>query len=209
MATIFLFIFLLFQGFWELTLSFNVLDSLLKNNPFSLKQNDESVKRREELKAQLLSVCDEAGGGGNRERVEELIEEMIPLSPVGSASSTSPLLQKEWLLLWTTEKEINFFRDWNLAADITQTIDGGVLKNCIPFKNGGYLGVEGSLSSSSDEEGIRTSFEFTEATLDLGKFGCYKIPPIGKGWFDTVYLDDEFRIDTNSRNDILICRPVD
>lgn len=47
--------------------------------------------------------------------------------------------------------------------------------------------------------------QFESATLDLGKWGSFNLPPVGKGWFDTVFLDDNFRIDTNSRDDILIC----
>ena len=54
---------------------------------------------------------------------------------------------------------------------------------------------------------LRTDFEFTTATLDCGVsfIPVLDLPPVGKGWFDTVYLDDELRVDTNSRNDILIC----
>jgi hypothetical protein len=118
--------------------------------------------------------------------------------------------------LWTTEKEINLFIDWNLSKQITQTIDDGVLLNNIPFQKGGSFGVKGKLSipdgddndddDTSASKGIRTEFEFETATLDLAKWGTYSFPPVGKGWFDTVYLDDTFRIDVNSRDDILICQ---
>jgi len=43
--------------------------------------------------------------------------------------------------------------------------------------------------------------------LDLVRFGKYSFPPVGSGWFDTIYLDEELRCDVNSRNDILICTP--
>lgn len=105
---------------------------------------------------------------------------------------------------WTTEKEINVFDDWGISSTISQTIDGSVLQNLIPFKRGGSFGVTGSLTIP-DPDGIRTEFEFESATLDLAKWGKYTLPPVGKGWFDTVYLDDNFRVDTNSRDDILIC----
>lgn len=119
--------------------------------------------------------------------------------------------------VWTTEKEINFFIDWNISGQITQTLDNGILENNIPFQKGGSFGVKGKLSIPNNSEnevnndseptrvGLRTEFEFESATLDLGKWGSFSFPPVGKGWFDTVYLDDSFRIDTNSRNDILIC----
>ena len=121
--------------------------------------------------------------------------------------------------LWTTEKEINFFIDWNIGGQITQTLENNqVLTNNIPFQKGGSFGVKGKLSIPSnvdaDTDGgsgektntLRTEFEFETATLDLGKWGTYSFPPIGKGWFDTVYLDEDFRIDLNSRDDILICQ---
>ena len=108
---------------------------------------------------------------------------------------------------WTTEKEINLFVDWNLSNYVYQTISGNEIKNGIEFKNGGGLFVSGSLSVPEDEmyEGKRTNFEFTTATLDLAKWGAFTIPPVGAGWFETIYLDDELRVDINSRNDILIC----
>jgi hypothetical protein len=79
-----------------------------------------------------------------------------------------------------------------------------VLQNLIPFLRGGSFGVTGKLSIP-DQGGIRTDFKFESATLDLGKWGSFTIPPVGEGWFDTVFLDDDFRVDTNSRDDILIC----
>lgn len=80
------------------------------------------------------------------------------------------------------------------------------MENNIPFRNGGFLGVEGALTLAEDRP-QRTEFEFRTATLDLGVDALpqFQLPPVGKGWFDTVYLDDSLRIDRNSRNDILIC----
>lgn len=160
------------------------------------------IQRRKELKDRLQQECEK----NDRQKIEEIIAELQQLTPTPNSAS-SMLLQRKWLLAWTTEKEINLFIDWNLSGDIYQTIDGSVLENNIPFLKGGYLGVKGDLSAEAD--GIRTNFVFTEATLDLGRWGSFKIPPVGKGWFDTVYLDEELRVDTNSRNDILICRPTD
>jgi hypothetical protein len=130
------------------------------------------------------------------------------------------LLQREWIVLWTSEKEINWFIDNGISTCITQTLsDGARLENWIPFVKGGGFGVVGTISvddndavsSNSVEKGdnnniIRTQFKFNSAKLDLGKWGTYNFPPIGNGWFDTVYLDEELRIDLNSRDDILICK---
>lgn len=112
------------------------------------------------------------------------------------------------MLQWTTEKEINFFLEKGISptGSIYQIIiiDGTILENCIPFQKGGFFGVKGALSIP-DPAGTRTDFVFSEATLDVGKWGVYRFPPVGKGWFETIYLDDDLRVDVNSRNDILIC----
>lgn len=79
------------------------------------------------------------------------------------------------------------------------------MQNNIAFvSNRGHFGVDGTLSTRTNQP-LRTYFEFETATLQLKPFPPLKLPPIGKGWFDTVYLDDHFRVDVNSRDDILIC----
>jgi hypothetical protein len=108
--------------------------------------------------------------------------------------------------VWTTEKEINVFSDLNISGDITQTIASSSLKNWIPFRAGGGFGVTGTIEPDQDVP-QRTNFVFNSATLDIGFFQL-SIPPIGKGWFDTLYLDDDLRVDVNVRNDILICTPA-
>jgi hypothetical protein len=167
------------------------------------KKPEPQNERRDFIITTLLSECSQRGV--ERERIEVLLEELGTLSPT-KQTANSPLLQNKWLLVWTTEKEINFFLDWNLSNEITQTIDGTLLENNIPFVKGGSFGVKGELSIP-DVAGTRTDFTFTTATLDLGSWGKFNFPPVGKGWFDTIYLDEDLRVDTNSRNDILICVP--
>lgn len=155
------------------------------------QSEDKSVRA---LKEQLISSC------GDRTSVESIIDELALYNPT-EATSSSNLLQRKWELVWTTEKEINFFLDIGIADNIYQTIDGTHLENLIQFRNGGSFGVSGKLTPS---DGIRTEFTFETATLDL-KWASFQLPPVGKGWFDTVFLDEELRVDRNSRNDILIC----
>lgn len=174
-----------------------------------------NAAKREELKEALLIEC-RNGGDGNakdkRARIENIIDELSPLSPV-SDTAASPKLQREWALAFTTEKEINFFIDLGItpSSGVSQTIDGSQLGNLIEFKKGGGLSVSGELTiaqiGSDSEPKQRTNFVFTEANLDLGRWGSFKIPPVGEGWFETLYLDDSLRVDINSRDDILICTP--
>ena len=162
-----------------------------------------------ELKQQLISECRDNIGYCTpeiRQRIEDIMYQLSPLNPTKD-TATSPLLQKEWVLEWTSEKEINFFLEKGFSDEITQTLSGDTLTNNIPFVKGGSFGVTGEISIDEQKEGLqRTNFKFTKATLDLAKWGEYSFPPIGAGWFDTIYLDSDLRIDTNSRNDILICR---
>jgi hypothetical protein len=56
---------------------------------------------------------------------------------------------------------------------------------------GGGFGVTGLIGVNEEREGsMRTTFKFERATLNLGRWGEYSFPPVGEGWFDTVYLDD-------------------
>lgn len=165
---------------------------------------DETAAERQRVKGELLELLQSKNV--KRDAVEEKIAALAPLSPV-QETAASPLLQKEWKLLWTTEKEINFFLDFGLSSEVSQTVNGSKLGNTIAFTRGGGLYVTGTLSVPN-AAGQRTEFRFDEATLDLAKWGSFNFPPVGEGWFDTVYLDDSLRVDTNSRDDILICTPV-
>lgn len=167
-------------------------------------------KKVNDLKSQLLDVCRSNTNNVSREeqrtQIENIIQQLQPLSST-SSSAASPLLQKVWKLEWTTEKEINLFLDKGWSTQIGQTIDGNVLENNIDFENNiGGLYVTGKLNVP-DPTGIRTNFEFNNARLKLWSLDL-NLPPVGKGWFDTIYLDESLRVDINSRNDILICTPL-
>lgn len=192
------------QAFWGG--SNNPFGSLLGLADRKESASSSSTRRRQQLLDELLKECTTRNENKKPDRsaIERLIDQLQDMSPV-TATAASPQLQKRWKLIYTTEKEINFFLDFGIATEIYQTIDGATLQNAIPFENGGSFGVEGTLRVP-DARGVRTEFEFAAATLNLGKWGEYRLPPVGQGWFDTVYLDDSLRIDRNSRNDILICQ---
>mmetsp|Transcript_18868 Transcript_18868/g.39262 ORF Transcript_18868/g.39262 Transcript_18868/m.39262 type:complete len:197 (+) Transcript_18868:173-763(+) len=118
-----------------------------------------------------------------------------------------------WKIVWTTEDEVNIFVKLGLVkngkdealSSITQVIGDGVIINNIPFRNGGYLSVKGTCGPADKVN--RNEFAFTEATLSLmwWKRGQpLRLPPVGEGWFDTIYCDDDLRCDFNSRGDILV-----
>lgn len=206
----------------------NVLESLLtgsKQQPGG-SSSSSSSQQRDTLKTELLETCRSfssdpkkvvVSNQKQRAILEPMIEELTSISPT-RAAATSPLLQRKWALEWTTEKEINFFLDVGFSQNIFQTIayddktmnvSGGTIDNSIPFVKGGGFFVTGTLEIP-DPQGMRTNFEFATAKLDISpwKLGTYEFPPVGAGWFDTLYLDESLRIDINSRDDILICTPA-
>jgi hypothetical protein len=188
---------------------------------FSQPSSPSPSSEVQNLKQELYTICNTSYGKCTpqiQSQIQSLITQLSQYNPTRSTAKSN-LLQREWIVLWTSEKEINWFIDNGISTCITQTLSGGTsLENWIPFVKGGGFGVTGTISvddndagsSNSVERGdnniIRTQFKFNSAKLDLGKWGTYNFPPIGNGWFDTVYLDEELRIDLNSRDDILICK---
>jgi PAP_fibrillin len=163
-------------------------------------------RQREQCKDDLLAACAMDRNGDRREAIDAAIAALAKVSPIADTAS-SLALQQTWKLVWTTEKEINLFLEKGWSTDISQTIRDEILTNCIPFvRDRGSFDVVGRLYRLDSDAPVRSRFEFQSATLSLGKSLSIPLPPVGKGWFDTLYLDDSFRVDVNSRNDILICR---
>jgi PAP_fibrillin len=189
----------------------NVFDS------FWSRTNKPKQKDSASIKNDLLTLCDnkEDDMATKRIQVRSMLDALTAASPI-SATAASLKLAKKWQVLWTTEKEINIFLDQGWATNIYQVIDNnkGTIENSIPLVNDrGSFVVQGTIVPSNDR---RTEFVFTAATWTIA-FNLWKnpkqtvqikLPPVGSGWFDTLYLDDTLRVDINSRNDILVCRPV-
>lgn len=111
-----------------------------------------------------------------------------------------------WELLWTTEKETLFFAKNGMfgrsCVGIEQTIGDDAILNSILFQDSTSFAVEGSLRS----EGARSFFKFRKAVLSIPPLPALTLPPVGAGWFDTVYLDRTHRISADIRGDYLVCR---
>ncbi|XP_031269696.1 probable plastid-lipid-associated protein 11, chloroplastic [Pistacia vera] len=121
--------------------------------------------------------------------------------------TTDNSLSATWRLLWTTEKEQLFIIEKaNLfstqAGDVLQVIDveKGVLNNVITFPPDGVFFVRSDIEIASPK---RVNFRFTSAVL-RGKSWEIPLPPFGKGWFESVYLDDDIRIAKDIRGDYLV-----
>jgi hypothetical protein len=116
-------------------------------------------------------------------------------------------LPGEWELIYTTEKEVNFFRtSWPFAkvSSITQNLDplkSRLINNSINFEGGGEFLVTGEVFPvDGDSEYDRVAFKF-EGAVVKGWGKELKLPPVGAGWFDTMFCDEEYRLSQDSRGD--------
>jgi len=159
------------------------------------------------LKRSLLEAIQDCDRGVSTSELQSkeigrLIDELAKLNPTEVARDC---LGGRWKLLWTTEKETlslvkgGFFG--RPVTEVFQLIDTqeGSLSNNIEF-DGGAFEVD---SSCEPGDGIRVDFAFKGAKIRFGDFAL-PLPPVGQGWFDCVYLDDELRIVRDSRDDALI-----
>ncbi|CAL5015563.1 unnamed protein product [Urochloa decumbens] len=165
-------------------------------------------------KADLLRLIVDQGRGletqSDPSRLADIvacIDALAAVSPGADTVSDAAKLSGTWRLLWTTEQEqlfivrnAPFFR--TAAGDVLQVIDvtGGALNNVITFPPSGAFVVNGEIEVQPPQ---RVNFRFTRAAL-RGSNWEVPFPPFGKGWFDTVYLDDEIRVAKDIRGDYLV-----
>ena len=113
-----------------------------------------------------------------------------------------------WRLEYTTEKETLFLLGLDRAATRAyQTIDGdaGRLRNEVIYQRGNteiVFTVDASIETVSEK---RVRFAFTSASIRFGDSVRVPIPPVGEGWFENVYVDEDIRVSRDSRGDTLVC----
>jgi len=186
---------------------FNPADFLSAFAPFQAqgrKAKIAALKRQlEELVAPLNYGADTTPE--QRDAVLALVPEFKALNPT-PAPAASRLLDGRWTLLWTTEKEQLFFVKSGLFGSrftaATQDIDRatGRLQNLIAFEGADHFVVASTLTVVPP---ARCEFRFSACRCRRGSL-TVPLPPVGRGWFDTVFLDDTLRIAEDIRGDTLI-----
>jgi PAP_fibrillin len=122
-------------------------------------------------------------------------------------------LNGKWELLWTTEKETLLFADKGFfgkpCTRITQTIDlgNGFLNNLIEFEGDRSFSVVGDIQQDAQDK-LRLNFQFKKAVISVPPFPSLTLPPIGKGWFETVYVNEKYRLSRDIRGDFLVSKRV-
>jgi hypothetical protein len=163
---------------------------------------------------QDLAILIEKSKNGLEEAYGDDIKSLmteISSSRVGDQRKSLP---GKWELVYTTEKEVNFFKtSWPFAqlSSISQDLDvfeGGIVANSIDFEGGGQFAVSGAVDAvEGDSEYDRIAFEFKNAVV-RGWGKELSLPPIGAGWFDTMYCDSDYRLSQDSRGDWSIFRRI-
>ena len=166
------------------------------------------------LLPELESLIDASQSGLDKAYNDDIQLLMVEISNSRSGDQRESLSGK-WELIYTTEKEINFFKtSWPFAtvSAITQRLDlqnYQTVNNVIAFEGGGKFAVTGSTSLvDGDDEYDRVAFEFQEAkAIVWGKE--IKLPPVGTGWFDTMFCNENLRLSRDSRGDWSVFRRIE
>jgi hypothetical protein len=175
----------------------------------------------------LISMASESQRGLLRSRNAEIIEliEAIAsdqkkyMSKVEKIAAKKAALDGKWEAIWTTEKETLFFCSSGLfgkpVSRVLQVIDtaGSSINNIIEFEDNRAFSVIGSINldqSTSDcpDGTCRVEFAFKSAELRIPPFPSLTLPPVGKGWFDNLYVNEKYRLSRDIRGDYLISKRI-
>ena len=210
-------LFVLFS-MWSLHL-LQPVDCFFFQNPASAFSNSKS-KKLTKLQEELNQLIEQSQNGVDASYKPQITELMVAIGAEarGTTSRQDQDQRKQlpgsWELIYTTEQEVNFFKtSWPFAtvSSITQTIDpygSQTIQNSINFSGGGKFVVQGSVvpiettNNENENESIydRVEFEFKTAEI-LAWDKSISIPPVGSGWFDTIYCDEQCRLSTDVRGD--------
>lgn len=159
---------------------------------------------------ELIASCrdDNRGVGSTRRgEIESMIDKLLLLEEDNESKKTKNTddsrLSARWKLLWTSEQETLFLLEKFNNSNAYQTIDvrAKTLSNTVEFAGGNTFLVESEIKIADER---KVEFKFVSAGLKFSNGFTLPVPPVGKGWFDNVYVSDEYRVARDSRGDTLI-----
>ena len=112
-------------------------------------------------------------------------------------------MSARWKLLWTSERETLFLLETFQNSLAYQTIDekAKTLRNAVEFSGGNTFVVESEIEILDER---KVNFTFLSAGLKFSNGFTLPVPPVGKGWFENIYVGERYRVARDSRGDTLI-----
>jgi hypothetical protein len=169
-----------------------------------------STSSRSRLDELIIATCrdDNLGVGSTRRgEIESMIDKLLLLEEENESKKTKNTddsrLSARWKLLWTSEQETLFLLEKFNNSNAYQTIDvrAKTLSNTVEFAGGNTFLVDSEIEIADER---KVKFKFVSAGLKFSNGFTLPVPPVGKGWFDNVYVSDEYRVARDSRGDTLI-----
>ena len=160
----------------------------------------------------LISIAsrDKSGiGSTRRPEIESIIDRLLLLLEEEEEEKNTKCndirvsLSARWKLLWTSERETLFLLEKFHDSRAYQTIhvEEKTLTNAVEFSGGNTFLVESEIEILDER---KVNFTFLSAGLKFSNGFTLPVPPVGKGWFDNVYVGERYRVARDSRGDTLI-----
>lgn len=158
---------------------------------------------------ELISIAssDDRGIGSTRRReIESIIDRLLLEEEEKNTKKNNKddfSLSARWKLLWTSERETLFLLETFQNSLAYQTIDekAKTLRNAVEFSGGNAFVVESEIEILDER---KVNFTFLSAGLKFSNGFTLPVPPVGKGWFENIYVGERYRVARDSRGDTLI-----
>lgn len=158
---------------------------------------------------ELISIAsrDDRGiGSTRRPEIESIIDRLLLEEEEKNTKKNNKddfSLSARWKLLWTSERETLFLLETFQNSLAYQTINEKekTLRNAVEFSGGNTFVVESEIEILDER---KVNFTFLSAGLKFSNGFTLPVPPVGKGWFENIYVGERYRVARDSRGDTLI-----
>ena len=155
---------------------------------------------------ELISIAssDDRGiGSTRRPEIESIIDRLLLEEEEKNTKNNNFSVSARWKLLWTSERETLFLLETFQNSLAYQTINEKekTLRNAVEFSGGNTFVVESEIEILDE---MKVNFTFLSAGLKFSNGFTLPVPPVGKGWFENIYVGERYRVARDSRGDTLI-----